>query len=79
MHTKKRRESIREVFPASASPFFFFFFFFFFLCPQSGRCLPRQPSTVVLGVRPQSIFVDSKDLLPDVAIMNLSRTPCFES
>ena len=26
-----------------------------------------------------SIFVDSKDLLPDVAMMNLSGTPCFES
>ena len=44
-----------------------------------GRRPARQPSTVVLGDRPQSIFVDSKDLLPEVAIMNLSRTPCFES
>ena len=34
---------------------------------------------MVLGVRLLSIFVDSKDLLPDVAIMSLSGTPCFES
>ena len=26
-----------------------------------------------------SIFVDSKDLLPDVAVMSLSGTPCFKS
>ena len=36
-------------------------------------------STVALGARPQSIFVDSKDLLPGVAIKNLSGTHCFES
>ena len=34
---------------------------------------------MVLGVRLLSIFVDSKDLLPDVAMMSLSGTPCFES
>ena len=34
---------------------------------------------MVLGVRLLSIFVDSKDLLPDVAMMSRSGTPCFES
>ena len=46
---------------------------------QSGRRPARQPSAVVLGVRLLSIFVDSKDLLLDVAMMSLSGTPCFES
>ena len=34
---------------------------------------------MVLGVCLLSIFVDLKDLLPDVAMMNLSGTPYFES
>ena len=34
---------------------------------------------MVLGVHLLLIFVDSKTLLPDVAMMNLSGTPCFES
>ena len=51
----------------------------FFLRPESSCRPARQPSTVVVGVRPLSIFVDSKDMLPDVAMMNLSGTPCFES
>ena len=33
----------------------------------------------MLGVHLLSIFVDSKDVLPDVAMMNLLRMPCFES
>ena len=51
---------------------------FFFWRSQSGRRPARQPSTV-LGVWLLSIFVDSKDLLPDVTMMNLSGTSCFES
>ena len=52
---------------------------FCFRRQQSGRRPARQPSTVLLGAPPLSISVDSKDLLPDVAMMNLSGTPCFES
>ena len=58
---------------------FFFLFFFDVRRFESGRRPARQPSTVVLEVRLLSIFVDSKDLLPDVAMMCLSGTPCFES
>ena len=78
-YARKRRESIREVF--AASPFWLakLWQVFFFWHPKSGRRPARQPSTVVLGVRLLSIFVDSKDLLPDVAMMRLSGTPCFES
>ena len=74
MHTKKRRESIsiQEVFPGS--PFCLakrWKFFFFDVRKVYGRRPARQPSTVVLEGRPQSIFVDLKDLLPDAAVMNL--------
>ena len=41
---------------------------------QQGSRLRWSP-----GVRLLSMFADSKDLLPDVAMMNLSGTPCFES
>ena len=78
VYTKKRGESIREVFAASLFCLAKRWQVSFWR-PKSGRRPARQPPTMVLGVRLLSIFVDSKDLLPDVAMMSRSGTPCFES